>query len=161
MLPLLMALGAIGQPALAESTASLGQTAWVFSTVEQSEWCPAGNVRLDLRTGQFAFTARASRQLCQQVGLERPIRIGTLDTQGLTPIRAAYLRVVSEGLVNPDCRDGRRPEELIVSNGGMRVLVVTTGAATASPPDELGCWSEAARALQDALDDTFSALQQP
>jgi hypothetical protein len=93
------------------------------------------------------------------VGLDRPISTGTLSTARLAAIRAAYLRVLAEGLVNLACRDGGRLEEIIVSNGGTPVLVLNTGAETAAAPDDLTCWSEAASALHDALDDAFSPHQ--
>src|SRR4051812_12717904 len=51
----------------------LGRTAWVFATIGHSEWCPPGNVRLDLVTGLYAVTGRAARPVCGRRGLERPV----------------------------------------------------------------------------------------
>jgi hypothetical protein len=162
MLSILAAFLAAGQPAQASETFSGGRTAWVFSTVEQSEWCPAGNVRLDLQTGQFAYTARAPRQICNEAGLERPVIAGSLDTERLAPIRAAYSRALSDGLVSQACREGVQPNAVVVSNGGPRILVVATGAATRSArPDDLTCWSDAAHALHDILDETFGDRRRP
>jgi len=71
-------------------------------------------------------------------------------------LRAAYLRVLSEGLESELCREGGRPRDLIISNGGTPILALTSGWATSSAPDDLSCWSEAATALHDALDRVFS-----
>lgn len=136
--------------------ASFAHPGWVLSTVGQSEWCPAGNVMLDLKTGRYALTRRAPRRLCNQIGLQRPVIHGTLVRAQLTTIRSAYLRVLSDGLENPACRDGGRPGNIVVDNGGLRVLVVTSGMATMSAPDDLACWSEAGTALQNAVDRIFS-----
>lgn len=155
MISILAALLAAGQPAPSAGAPGLGRTAWLVATVGQSEFCSPGNVRLDLRTGRYQFTARASRRTCNEAGLERPVRIGTLGVAPLRAVRAAYLRVLREGFVNPACRNGGRPDEIVVSNGGTPVLVLTNGAGTGSAPDDLTCWSDAATALHDALDDAF------
>jgi hypothetical protein len=89
------------------------------------------------------------------------MRIGTLRAERLEAVRAAYLRVLTEGLVKPVCRDGGRPEEIVISNGGTPVLVLTTGSETKSAPDSLTCWSEAASALSNALDRIFQSIERP
>lgn len=132
------------------------QTAWVFATVGQSEWCPAGNVMLDLRTGRYDFTARASRDICNDPKLERPVTHGALSVEKLASVRLAYQRVLSEGLESQACRDHKRPDYIVIDNGGVRVLVVTSGYASSPAPDDLTCWSDAATALKDLLDRTFS-----
>jgi hypothetical protein len=155
MLSVLAALLAASQPALPRDRARLGQTAWLVATVGHSEFCPAGNVRLDLRTGRFQFTARAPRRRCNDPALERPVRVGMLAAAPLRAIRDAYLRVRADGLVNPACENGGRPDEIVVSNGGTPLLVVATGATTGVAPENLTCWSDAASALQQALDAAF------
>jgi hypothetical protein len=148
----------LASPSAASSEASaLGRTAWIAATVEHSEWCPAGNVRLHLRTGRYALTRRAPRRACQDARLERPVRTGSLDSGRLAAVRAAALRVVAEGMESPACRDGERPEDITVSNGGTPTLILTTGFATGSAPDDLSCWSDAAAALHDLLDETFAS----
>ena len=136
----------------------IGRTAWAFSTVGQSEWCPAGNVMLDLRTGHYELTPRAPRSVCNKPALQRPIRRGTLSARQLAPLRAAYLRALREGLEKPVCQGGGLPEstEVIIDNGGLRVLVVTDGSRSISAPDALGCWTHAAMDLKDLLDRVFS-----
>jgi hypothetical protein len=146
---------AAAQPAAPGPAPSLGGTAWIVATVGQSEWCPAGNVRLDLRTGRYQFTARAPRRVCNERGLERPVSVGTLRAGRLESVRAAYLRALSEGLENPACREGGHPQEIVVDNGGPRILVLANGSATGSPPDELTCWSRAAFALHEELERQF------
>lgn len=154
MLAPLAAFAAAVQP-LPSPDPAIGRTAWVLSTIEQSEWCPAGNVRLDLRTGRYVLTPRAPRQVCNQASLERPVRTGSLAGKRLSQARAAYLRVLREGLTDPACRDGGRPDRVVVSNGGPQILVVARGAGMASAPDDLSCWSPSAEALQNMLDQMF------
>ena len=155
MTPLIAALLAASQPSPPANVAALGRTAWLFATVQHSEWCPAGNVRLDLQTGRYAFTARAPRRVCQQAGFERPVAAGRLAPGRLAAIRAAAARVLTEGFVHPECANGGRRREIVVDNGGIPVLVLTNGAGTAAAPDDLGCWSDAANALHASLDDAF------
>src|SRR3954462_2827620 len=76
---------------------ALGRPAWVFGTGHQSEWCPAGSVRVDVRTGMFAVTPGAPRRLCNQRGLERPVETGRLGHGTLTAVRVAYLQAVAQG----------------------------------------------------------------
>lgn len=156
MVPLLAALIATVQPASIPQRVALGRTASIFSTVGHSEFCPAGNVTVDLRTGHYAVTLRAARRVCNDVGLERPVGKGKLFGQNLAALRTAYLRVLSDGLESSVCRGGGRPQDIIVNNGGTPVLALTTGRATASAPGDLSCWSEAATALHDTLDRIFS-----
>jgi hypothetical protein len=154
MLALLAAFAAAAQSTPSEG-AGLGRIAWVFSTIDHSEWCPEGHVRLDLRTGRFELTSRADRKVCNRPGTERPVTTGGLAARPLAQVRAAYLRALGEGLIHPQCRDGGRPDRVVVSNGGTQILLVATGRDTASAPDDLSCWSEAAEALQHALDEVF------
>jgi len=71
-------------------------------------------------------------------------------------VQTAYLRLLNEGFENDVCREGGNPETIIVNDGGTPILVLTTGSQTASAPDDLSCWSEAANALHDVLDRVFS-----
>jgi hypothetical protein len=155
MLWLLAALAAAGQSEASADSAFVHRTAWIVATVGHSEWCPAGNVRLDLVTGRYALTPRASRRVCGEAGLERPVTEGRLDADRLAAVRAAYLRVLAEGLENPECAEGPPTDRIVVSNGGTPILVLATGAETGSPPEDLTCWSDAAFALHDALDEAF------
>jgi hypothetical protein len=155
MLAFLTALAAAAQPAPAQPTPTIGRTAWVFSTIDNSEWCPAGNVRLDLRTGRYELTHGASRLVCGDRNLQRPVTSGTLAAPRLADLRAAYLRVLSEGLEDPVCRDGGRPARIVIGNGGKTILVVASGSRTVSPPENRSCWSEAATALHNQLGRQF------
>ncbi len=130
-----------------------GGTAVVFGTVSQSEWCPAGNVRVDLRTGDYAFTARAPREVCNDENLERPVSEGRLGGPKLRALRQAFERAFREGLDR--CRDGRELDEVVISNGGPHILVLTDGRSTGAAPTDLSCWTDAAWALHHQLDDTF------
>jgi hypothetical protein len=152
---LLAALLSAGQPAAPADAAGLGRTAWVFATVEHSEWCPAGNVRLDLRTGFYALTHLAARPVCNKARLERPILTGRLAANRLAAVRSAYRAVLDEGFTSPYCQNGRHPKMVIFSNGGPQILVLATGRFTAAAPEDLTCWSEAAYALQRALEEAF------
>jgi hypothetical protein len=156
MLSFLATLLAAVQPTAAVTTDAFGQPAWIFATIHHSEWCPSGNVRLDLRTGQFALTAGAARSVCDNIRLERPVVAGTLAKEELDRVLAGFQRVQAEGVEKPVCRDGGRPDEIIISNGGTPLLVLATGAETGWPPSDLTCWSDAANSLHDVLEDIFS-----
>lgn len=158
MLSMIAALLAASHAAADSKPLPLGRTAWIVATVEHSEWCPAGNVRLHLRTGRYSLTRRAPRRVCG-AAIERPVRTGTLDRERLAAIRAAASRVVMEGFESPACEKGEKPEDIIVSNGGTPTLVLTTGFATGSAIDDLTCWSDAATALHDLLDETFASTE--
>lgn len=152
MLPLFAALVLIGQPSAPSDNFKPRRTATVFSTVGQSEWCPAGNVWLDLSTGEYTFTARAPRRTCHDPLLERPTRKGRLHPARLTALRSNHQRAQAEGL--DACQDGREGR-IIVSNGGKQILVLTSGVGATAAPDKLGCWTEAALSFHRALGDTF------
>lgn len=143
------ACASAAQPSAVDQT----RTTTILGTVGQSEWCPAGNVRVDLETGKYAFTARASRAVCQDLGLERPVVEGRLAPARLRALEQAFQRAIADGL--NDCRGGRRPDDVIVSNGGVFVLVVANGRIMDTAPTELSCWTEAAWALHNLLDATF------
>lgn len=138
---------------LGQSAGPVGP-ATILATVDHSEWCPAGNVQLDLATGAYAFTATAGRPACLDPRLVRPVRRGRLAATDLAKIRLAYARAQSEGLDR--CQEGK-PEDIVISNGGTPVLVLTSGARTIAAPDAYSCWSEAAFALHDALEAPFEA----
>lgn len=129
------------------------RTAFVFATVGQSEWCPAGNVTVDLETGDYAFTAPAPRTVCQNPRLERPVVEGRLSASQIGPLRQSFDRASEQGL--NACQSGRRPSDVVISNGGLHVLVLNNGRATNAAPSELSCWSEAAWELHRLLDATF------
>ena len=148
------ALLAVAQPA---PSATLGRTAWIFSTIDHSEFCSAGNVKLDLLSGRYELTNGAPRKLCGDANLERPIKTGQLGVGQLETLRTAYLRVLNEGFESDACRDGKHPEHIIVSNGGTPILVVTTGRFSAVAPEDLTCWTDAANDFHDLLDKTFGS----
>ena len=156
MLPLFVALLGASHPSQAARPDLVGKTAWIMATVDHSEFCPAGNVRVDLVTGTYDYTAglRLTRG-CGDPKLERPVQHGQLGADQLESLRRVYLKAVGEGLEKPVCRDGARPDEIIFSNGGTPVLVVTTGGDTGSAPEDLSCWSDAATALHEAVDRLF------
>lgn len=129
------------------------RTAVVVGTVNQSEWCPAGNVRVDLETGDYAYTAGAPRAVCQDLDLERPIVKGQLNASQVRVLDQAFQRAITDGL--NACRAGQRPKDFIFSNGGLAVLVVNNGRAMDAAPSDLSCWTEAAWALHNLLQATF------
>ena len=151
------ALMLAGQAAATKDSPDPHLRATIFSTLGHSEWCPAGNVGLDLGTGGYALTPRASRRVCNDPDLARPVENGHLDATALAAVRAAYRRAQAQGL--DACRTkGRR--QLIVSNGGRPILVLTSGVETIAAPDDRSCWSEAAHALHRVLDDAFRSSHQ-
>jgi hypothetical protein len=157
---LMLVLAASLSAARPAPDAGLGRTAWVFATIGHSEWCPPGNVRLDLVSGRYELTGRAARRVCGRRGLDRPVVTARLGGARLNVLRAAYRRVVAEGLESPECRDGKHPDLISISNGGTPILVVATGADTGAPPEDYICWSEAATALRGVLYETFKSAHQ-
>ncbi|NYT42414.1 hypothetical protein HZY97_16700 [Sphingomonas sp. R-74633] len=147
---ILPALILLGQPAAP-------QTATVFATVGHSEWCPAGNVQIDLVTGDYTLTPRAARSACQDPKLVRPVLRGRVDAGQLSAIRDAYRQVDAEGL--DACRGGL-PTEIVVSNGGTPIMVVTNGVGTRAAPEQYSCWNKAAFALHRAIDAPFQSAHQ-
>jgi len=141
------------QPAVAPADFAAGRTATIFATIDRSEWCPAGNVRLDLVTGRFALTSGASRDVCQTKDLQRPVRDGQLDEAQLGALRTAYSHAQELGLTL--CAGGKRPDRIVFSNGGPSILVLTNGAQTTAAPDDLACWTDAAIGLDRTLQQTF------
>jgi hypothetical protein len=156
MLKLIAALMIAGQPMADQDLFAPGRTAAIFSTIGQSEWCPAGNVALDLVSGNYALTARVGRRACNDPELQRSVLKGQLEGEPLTAIRRAYRRAQTERL--NACRNGAPPPQIIVDNGGRRVLVLNSGAATTAAPDELSCWTDAAHALHRALNEPFRSF---
>jgi hypothetical protein len=156
MLIALAALLASAQTAQPHNGPMLGHTAWLVATVGHSEFCPAGNLRLDLVTGRYQFTAGLLRSsICERARGDRPTRAGVLSGAQLVTVRAAFRRAVTEDVKSETCREGRLPDEVLVNNGGTPVLILTTGQFTLSAPDNLACWSDAANALHETLDRVF------
>jgi len=131
------------------------RSASVFTTVGHSEWCPPGTVRLDLGTGRYTVRAPRSWRICRRPAYRSRIRTAVLAGGELATVRAAYRRVVSEGLEDPVCRNGGRPERFIISNGGTPILRVTSRGRTVAPPNDRNCWSDAALGLHRLLNDMF------
>jgi hypothetical protein len=132
------------------------RSAWVFATVGHSEWCPPGTVRLHLGTGHYTLMAPRTWRTCRRPPFRSRVRTAALAADELADVRAAYHHALSEGLDNPACRNGGRPDEVVISNGGMPRLWLTNVERTASPPRDLTCWSEAARELHRVLDNAFN-----
>jgi hypothetical protein len=128
----------------------------IFATIGHSEWCPAGNVQINLRTGDYAITPRAPRAVCGDPKLVRPVQHGTLSAAELPALREAFERAIAQGL--DGCRVGERG--WVISNGGTPVFVLTYGAGTRAAPDDLGCWSAAANALYESIDRRFQSAHQ-
>lgn len=155
LLVLSAALGA-SHAVPATTPRQIGATAWIVATVDHSEWCPAGNVRLDLVTGDYDYTPGLGRlRVCNDANVQRPVQHGKLEQEKLFAIQAKYREALAEGLKRKICRDGGQPDEIVIANGGVPILVMATGGRTASAPDDLVCWSQAAEALETALDEAF------
>ena len=78
-----------------------------------------------------------------------------LAAADLASVRTAWRRAEAEGLENPACRNGGRPDMIVISNGGRRTLRLTSRATALSPPADESCWSEAAHRLHDRLETLF------
>lgn len=140
ILALMTATSACASAGPQRTTADL-KTAVIFGTVGHSEWCPAGNVRVDLVTGRYELTPRAPRAVCLDTDLERRSFEGRLEGSRLRALQQASEHALADGF--DKCRAGMRSDEIVVSNGGVPVLVVTDGRGTASAPSDLNCWTDA------------------
>jgi hypothetical protein len=132
-------------------------SASVFATVGHSEWCPPGTVRLNLGTGRYTLRAPRTWRACRRPAFRSRIATDVLAAEELAAVRAAYQRAAAAGLMHRDCRNGWRPDLIIISNGGTPVMRLTRRVRTRSPPADLTCWSDAARRLHRALEDMFRA----
>jgi hypothetical protein len=70
-------------------------------------------------------------------------------------LRRTFDLAQREGLEAKICQEGGKPDHIIISNGGLPTLAVTTGSATEHAPDRLECWSKPATALHDLLETVF------
>lgn len=148
--PLLLA----AQAALAATPTPTSSVA-IFSTVGHSEWCPAGTAYLDLRTGRYQLMPRAERSVCHKAGLERRVKEGTLSAGKLSAVRKAQEAIGAEGLTLKACREGRDPEEIVISNGGRVTMVISDALRTEAAPENQSCWTDAAWKLHEALERAF------
>jgi len=130
-------------------------TASVFATVGHSEWCPPGTVQLDLMTRRYTVTAPRTWRNCRRPAFSCRVRTGVLTETEIMPIRVTYDMGIL-GLEHPVCQIGRRPEQIIISNGGTPILRLTDRGRTTSAPNDQTCWSGAASRLRCLLDDLFS-----
>lgn len=146
-------------PAVEPADFSAHRTATIFATIDRSEWCPAGNVRVDLVTGRFALTSGAPRDICHMENLQRPVQDGQLDDAERTMLRTAYTRAQKQGLSL--CGGGKPPERIVVSNGGPALLLLTDGARTTAAPENLGCWTEGATELERTLNQLLGSRARP
>jgi hypothetical protein len=149
-------LAAAAVAAGASGLAHPGHSASVFATVGHSEWCPPGSVRVDLGTGRYTVTAPRTWQVCTRPPFRSRIRRGRLGPDDLAAVWAAYRDAESAGLANPVCRNGARPENIVISNGGTPTLRLTDRGRTVSPPNDSSCWSEAAWRFHRLLEDLFN-----
>jgi hypothetical protein len=135
-----------------------GERGRIEATVANSEWTPPGEVSLDLRTGRYRLRHAPARN-----APSAPVHTtrGRLAAAELQPLRAAYAEARAEGLIEPICRNGGRPAEIVVSNGGLDYLVLTGGGRQLEAPRELGCWTQAARNLDALLEATFGWRARP
>lgn len=133
-----------------------GRPAAVFATVGHSEWCPPGTVRLNLGTGRYTVTAPRSWRTCRRPPYRSRVSTAVLPADALTDVRIAYHDAEGLGLDNPACRNGGRPGAVVIGNGGIPTLRLTSRGRTTSPPRDLTCWSEAARHLHRVLDNAFN-----
>ena len=158
MLMSLLAMMMAGPTAASPDRFAPHRTAVVFSTIDNSEWCPAGHVQIDLVTGQYVATrGRLFGDGCDDPNLERPVTKGQVAGEDLALLQVAYVRAETDGL--SVCSPGVGPVSQRGSNGGPQILILITGAQVVAAPEELGCWSAAAKSLERALWRTISPTE--
>ncbi len=134
---------------------AIGEPVSIFATIGHSEWCPRGNVRLELTTGRYRVTAPRTWRTCRRPPFRRRVSAGVLAPADLGSVILAFQRVRNEGLEQPACRNGGQPEVVYLSNGGDPTLRLTSLGRTLSPPGNRSCWSDAAWGLHRLLEELF------
>lgn len=150
------AFGAGGSDLAAAGEPEPGHSGIVFSTVGHSEWCPSGTVRLDLATGRYTVTAPSTWRECRRPPFRSRINAGVLDADELVRARDAYRSVEAEGLEHRACRNGGRPDRIIVSGSRTPILRMINRARTRTAPAEHSCWSDAGLQFRRVLEDLFN-----
>lgn len=130
------------------------QAGTVFALIDENEWCPGGSVYLDLRTGAFMLHPRLARPACADPAAQTSVEHGMLGSVELQRLRLAFAEARRAGL-------RREPCEFVVSNGGPQALVIIAPGASASAPENDGCWSAAASALHRQLYEVFGRQRHP
>jgi hypothetical protein len=128
----------------------------IVASVGHSEWCRTGTVRLNLMTGRYSVTAPPTWRTCRRPLWPSAIRRSVLPAAELAAVREAWQRAEAEGLESAACRNGGRPENIIISNGGARTLRVALHGRTIAPPGDENCWSQATTQLHDVLERLFN-----
>ena len=127
----------------------------IVASVGHSEWCRAGTVRLDLRSGRYTVQAPPTRRTCRTPTWPVAVRVGVLGDRDLTAVWTAWREAEASGLEDPACGRSAQGQRIVISNGGASILRVTRGRRTLAPPRDQGCWSEAARRLHSLLREDF------
>jgi hypothetical protein len=143
-----MVLGA--QPALPAEVVNdpSFDSATVFATVGLGEWCDEGSVYVDLWTGDYMLVRQTPRTNCGNPETRRQVERGTLAEVQLANLRQAHRRLWIEGPEIADCA-------VVVMNSGPAVLVITGPQANRFALDNIGCWSDATKAMHTMLDEAF------
>ena len=136
-------------------------SAMIISTIGQSEWCPAGDVRLELSTGSFVLRALTRSPDCNSQSFERPVTQGVLGASDLERVRVAALKVQADGLVRLECRRGGKPGQVVISNDGPRHLALSTDHGLSWTPEDLSCWTESGLDLHRTLEEVFDTKGRP
>ena len=153
---LMLAGGAVSPLHASGPDRDSGFSATVRASVGHSEWCPPGTVHLNLGTGRYRVIAPRTWRTCRRPLFPTRIRTGVLAADELAAVRAAYRNAATEGLDHPACRNGGRPERMIISNSYPSILRLTERGRTTASPRELSCWSDAAFRLDRVLEGLFN-----
>lgn len=149
---LAVAISHSGSPAIGQERP---YQASLVASVGHSEWCPPGTVQLDLMTGHYTVTAPRDWRTCRRPSWALRTRAGMMTSLELVPIQVTFQNAIEGGLEHPLCRIGRRPEQIVVSNGGTPVMRLTERGRTTAAPNDRTCWTGAASRLQCLLETAF------
>lgn len=150
-----VAAGIAGPAAFAQERGP-GPPVTIEASVGHSEWCRNGTVRLNLATGRYLVRAPRTWLSCRRPAWRRAVSTGILPAGDLRAVREAWRRAEAEGLDNPACRNGGRPPQIVIMNTYPWTLRLTNGRRTSAAPNDLSCWSEAARQFELTLEHLFS-----
>ena len=127
----------------------------IFATVGWSEWCPPGRVIVDFYSGHYRWVVQSPRRVCQRATTTE-LRTGKLPLAQLVAVQEATEIVLKDGINRTECRSGFNPSNPVISNAaGPYFLVISSKVGSLSAAGDLGCWSDASRALQRLLEGIF------
>ncbi len=126
----------------------------IFALLDKNEWCPGGSVFLDLNSGSYVLHPRLERSACADNSTVAVIEKGRVSGQVLKRVRSEFADASRLGLRKNEC-------QIVISNGGPEILVLSSPVFSDITPENEGCWSAEAVILHQTLFDLFGRQRKP